>query len=65
MQYSTQVSKAIRELRQEIGGAIPINEIRARCKQNGVPEKGINEGLEKLLNDGVISKIDEDTVEFM
>ncbi len=59
-----QVSRIVRELHDEFGGAIPVDTVISRASQNSLDEMDVREALSELENDGLITWIDEDTIEF-
>ncbi len=59
------VARIIREFHDEMGGAILIEDVTERAKEEGVNEETALEAIRELERDGLVSRIDEDTIEFM
>lgn len=59
------VSKIVRELHDEMGGVMPIEDVLERGSESGLSEEEILEGIDDLEMHGVISKLDKDSIEFM
>ncbi|MFC1647954.1 hypothetical protein ACFL1B_00700 [Nanoarchaeota archaeon] len=59
------VTRIMRKMHKELGGAILIEELISRSAERDLPTEVVLEAIEKLKMDGIISTIDEDTIEFL
>ena len=57
---NNKVSGIIRKLQQEMGGAILIADILTRAGEDGIAEAVVYESIDKLEEDGIISKLDDE-----
>ena len=48
-----------------MGGAILIADILTRAGEDGIAEAVVYESIDKLEEDGIISKLDDETIEFL
>ena len=59
------VSKILREIRKDMGGAIPIDDILNRTSANNISKDQTMAAIERLQSDGLVSRIDDDAIEFL
>lgn len=59
------ITKIIRDLHDQMGGAIPVDDVVEQAEPHGFNKDQVEDAIKDLMNDGMVTKIDEDTIEFM